>query len=74
MIAPVVVLGAMGAVHSTHRDNSPTHGMQRVQFSGGFSYEVGLSEWCHIWGSARSCGDCIWFGNSSQDMYFFLKY
>ena len=31
MIAPVVVLGAMGAVHSTHRDNSPTHGMQRIK-------------------------------------------
>ena len=26
MIAPVVVLGAMGPVHTTHRDNSPTHG------------------------------------------------
>ena len=26
MIAPVVLLGAMGPVHSTHRDNSPTHG------------------------------------------------
>ena len=26
MIAPVVVLGAMGPVHSTHRGNSPTHG------------------------------------------------
>ena len=38
MIAPtVVVVKAMGAVHSTHRDNSSTQGMQRITFRWSFS-------------------------------------
>ena len=38
MITPVVVLGAMGPLHSTHRYNSPTHGL--VPYFSGDCHEI----------------------------------
>ena len=40
-----------------------------------FPYEISLNECCHIWRSARSCGDCIWSLYAANRIWtLFLKY